>query len=151
MKKTCLSLTLSLVFVLSLLFSNLAFGATSSVYKDGIYKAEAGAYDKFGGYKATVSITIKGGKITAATYEAFTKDGKAKSKDVTYEANMVKAVKVGPKEYLAKFPKSLVKVQTVDKVDTITGATSSRAEFIKFTNAALENAKKGIKTTAVVN
>jgi sex pheromone cAD1 len=150
MKKTVLSLTLSLVFVFSLLFSSLAFGAPS-IYKDGTYKAQASTYDKFGGYKATVSITIKSGKITAATYDAFTKDGKAKSKDTVYEANMFKVNKVGPKEYLSMLPKNLVKVQSIDKVDTVTGATSSTKDFIKYVKAALENAKKGIKTTAVIN
>lgn len=150
MKKRTICLTATLLFVLTLLFSNLALGAPKQLYKDGTYKAEESVYDKYGGYKATVTITIKAGKITKATYDAFTKDGKAKSKDAAYEANMSKTNKIGPKEYMAQLPAQLVKVQNADKVDVVTGATHSTENFKQLTKLALDNAKKGIKTTAIL-
>lgn len=147
------SLVLALAFALSILGTSIAFGApkaAKSLYKNGTYSAERSAFDNHGGYKSKVTITIANDKITNAKYDAYTKDGKLKSQDASYESMMKAKEKLGPQEYQKLLTANLVKTNNADKVDVVTGATQSTNDFKQLVKAALENAKKGVKTTAVV-
>jgi major membrane immunogen (membrane-anchored lipoprotein) len=168
--KKILSITLTLTFVFSLVFGAVAFAApkkvvkpvAASALKDGIYKAEYSAFD-VRGYKESVVLTIKGGKIVSAQLDAINSDPTklAKSKDPAYEKSMSAVNGVGPKEYIAQLNKALVASQNPDKlglkntknaadVDTITGATSASDDFKILVKAALANAKKGTTKTVIV-
>ena len=96
--------------------------------KDGTYTLEEKNY--FNGYRVTFSITVKDGKITESNYDNVNKDGKSKTQDTKYEANMKKVNKVGPKEYIPELNKSLVAKQSPAKVDVVSGATHSSDTFI---------------------
>ena len=54
-------------------------GKTQAGWNDGSYSYEAPEFDS-NGYKDQVSMTVKGGRITALTWDCVDKDGKLKSK-----------------------------------------------------------------------
>lgn len=146
--KKLLSITLSLVFALSL-FGTMAFAAPKSTYVDGVYKATYDYIDSHG-WKPQLTVTVKGGKITIAKFDYVNPQGKLKTRDIKYNAAMKKVKGTYPALYSPVLGQELVKNQSVDKVDVVTGATSSSNNFKALATAALENAKKGDKTTAVL-
>jgi major membrane immunogen (membrane-anchored lipoprotein) len=108
--------------------------------KDGTYTLEEKNY--FNGYRVTFSITVKDGKITESNYDNVNKDGKSKTQDTKYEANMKKVNKVGPKEYIPEL-KSLVAKQSPAKVDVVSGATHSSDTFILYADQLVNAAQNG--------
>ena len=109
--------------------------------KDGTYTLEEKNY--FNGYRVTFSITVKDGKITESNYDNVNKDGKSKTQDTKYEANMKKVNKVGPKEYIPELNKSLVAKQSPAKVDVVSGATHSSDTFILYADQLVNAAQNG--------
>ena len=109
--------------------------------KDGTYTLEEKNY--FNGYRVTFSITVKDGKITQSNYDNVNKDGKSKTLDTKYEANMKKVNKVGPKEYIPELNKSLVAKQSPAKVDVVSGATHSSDTFILYADQLVNAAQNG--------
>lgn len=122
--------------------SNASSSTSSAAFKDGDYKA---SYDKADehGYKAVVTVSVKGGKIAKVDFDNYDKDGKRKSEDAKYEEAMKKQKNIGPKEYTPKLNQQLVDSQDASKVDGVTGATQSSKEFKELSKAALDKAKKG--------
>lgn len=116
--------------------------ASQDGLKDGTYKA---AYDNFDshGWKATVQIDVKDGKIAACTFDYVNKDGKLKTQDADYNSSMKAQNGTSPAEYSPKLAQSLVDTQDIAKVDSVTGATSSSNNFKTLAAAALEKAKTG--------
>ena len=110
--------------------------------KDGTYTLEEKNY--FNGYRVTFSITVKDGKITESNYDNVNKDGKSKTQDTKYEANMKKVNKVGPKEYIPELNKSLVAKQSPAKVDVVSGATHSSDTFILYADQLVNRASRTI-------
>ena len=108
--------------------------------QDGTYTLEEKNY--FNGYRVTFSITVKDGKITESNYD-INKDGKSKTLDTKYEANMKKVNKVGPKEYIPELNKSLVAKQSPAKVDVVSGATHSSDTFILYADQLVNAAQNG--------
>ena len=109
--------------------------------KDGTYTLEEKNY--FNGYRVVFSITVKDGKITQSNYDNINKDGKSKTLDTKYEANMKKVNKVGPKEYIPELNKSLVAKQSPAKVDVVSGATHSSDTFILYADQLVNAAQNG--------
>lgn len=109
--------------------------------QDGTYTLEEKNY--FNGYRVTFSITVKDGKITESNYDNINKDGKSKTLDTKYEANMKKVNKVGPKEYIPELNKSLVAKQSPAKVDVVSGATHSSDTFILYADQLVNAAQNG--------
>jgi major membrane immunogen (membrane-anchored lipoprotein) len=147
--KKLLSLTLTAAFIFTVLLGTMAFGAPKKTYVDGAYKASYDVLDSHG-WKAQISITIKGDKITAAKFDYVNAQGKLKTMDPAYNTTMKKFSKTYPALYCAQLNQSLVKSQNPDKVDVITGATHSSENFKTLAKAAIANAKKGNKATAIV-
>jgi major membrane immunogen (membrane-anchored lipoprotein) len=123
--------------------------AATTTYKDGTYKAEYDNFDSHG-WKSTVSLTISGDKITDVVFDYVNKDGGLKSKDAAYEDQMKKVNKIGPAEYTVQLADALKSSQDITKVDSLTGATTSSNNFKTLATAALEKAKAGDTTTAVL-
>lgn len=123
--------------------------AEDSTLKNGIYKAE---FDKFDdhGWKPTLEMEIKDGKITRATFDYINTDGKFKTEDEDYAKAMKEASGTTPAEASGKLDDDLVKKQDVDKIDTVAGATHSTENFKKLAKAAIANAKKGDTSTVIV-
>ena len=148
--KRLLSIILSLAFVLTLTVGATSFAAKKT-YVDGTYKASYDFVDSHG-WKPTITVTIKGDKITAAKFDYVNPAGKLKTKDAAYNASMRKfsKTKTYPSLYCAQLGQSLVVKQNPAKVDVVTGATSSSTNFKALATAAIAKAKKGIKTPAVL-
>lgn len=150
--KKFLSITLGLTFVFTMVFGSLAIAAPKAAkktYVDGSYKATYDAFDSHG-WKPQISLTIKADKITAVKFNYVNPAGKLKTQDISYNATMKKVNKTYPALYSPQLEQELVVAQNPTKVDTITGATSSSNNFRALAQEALANAKKGIKTTAVL-
>ena len=82
-------------------------------------------------------------EITESNYDNVNKDGKSKTQDTKYEANMKKVNKVGPKEYIPELNKSLVAKQSPAKVDVVSGATHSSDTFILYADQLVNAAQNG--------
>lgn len=133
-------------------------GQVATGWKDGVYKAEQAAYKN--GYRAFVEITVAGGKITTANWDAYKEDSqltkKKESKDGTYVMT-----ETGKKwhEQAEILEDELIKTQNPVKItyDAATGKTDAYAgvsitisEFVSLAQQALDKAGS-VKTGAVVN
>lgn len=131
-----------LIFAMLLtLILSLAIGCSSgkSKYKDGEFDA-VGDIDE-NGYKGTISIHIKDGKISSVNYDEITKDGEKKSEDESYAGIMQDVSGIKPAEAYEQMENALVKTQDPDKIDAVTGATGSSETFKKLAKEALGKAK----------
>lgn len=122
---------------------------TTGVYKDGTYKA---TYDRndVRNWRAFVEITVKDGKISEAKYDYTNDKGEIRTDNKGYTDAFKAANKYTPKEGFDELVKRLITAQDAEKVDTLTGATHSTKNFKQLAAAALDNAKKGDTTEAVV-
>lgn len=110
--------------------------------KDGVYKLNEKNYTY--GYRVTMTMTVKKGKISALKYDQINKKGMSKTKDAKYEKQMKKAVKVGPKEYIPKLRSELLKANgNVEKVQVVSGATEASNQFIAYVEQLMNAAQKG--------
>lgn len=119
-------------------------------YKDGTYKVSAPNYDD-SGYKATVEVTVKDGKVFAVDCNADAKDGSTKK---AYSESGNYGMKKGGAQYewheeIAFFEKHVVEngiasvgVNKDGKTDAITGCTIAVADYVDLINEALDKAKK---------
>lgn len=100
-------------------------------YQDGSYEAES-AKDDRGAY-GTITVIIENGKITAADYEEIQSDGTPKGEDYSYQTSV---------DAQPKYEAELVEKQNPDKVETVSGATSTWNKFKEAAKGALDKAKK---------
>lgn len=130
------------VIVVVLLAMSLFAGCSSKssgTYKDGEYAAKSDPDER--GNWGEIKIKVTDGKIETVDFKEFVKGGA--QKDENYgkgdEANYTKAQNAltGAKTYGPK----LVETQDVDKVDVVSGATSSNKLFKNIAKKALESAK----------
>ncbi|GAB6169185.1 FMN-binding protein [Clostridium carnis] len=108
-------------------------------YKDGKYEATSAADER--GYKGTIAIEVKDGKISTVKYDEVKEDGTAKSTDKEYNKLMKEKVKANPEEAFPALEKALVDKQDPSTVDAVTNATKSSDAFKDLAAKALEKAK----------
>lgn len=107
--------------------------------KNGTYNATSEADDR--GYKGSIEIEVKDGKIAKVKYdEASDKDG-SKLTNEGYNTSMKEKSKTNPKEAFPKLEAALVEKQDASKVDVVTGATNSSNSFKTLAEKALKDAK----------
>ncbi|WP_125705168.1 extracellular electron transfer flavoprotein PplA [Lacticaseibacillus daqingensis] len=123
--------------------------ANTAKLQDGTYSL-AEKNDSHG-YHTVFSITVAGGKITESNYDNVNADGKSKTQDEDYEKKMKDVNKVGPKEYTKALNDSLVKNQEVEKVDAVSGATSSSNAFVLYAEQLINAAQAGNQTKIEVD
>ncbi|MGG6312175.1 FMN-binding protein [Paenibacillus macerans] len=123
---------------------------TAGAYKDGTYK---GIYDRkdVRNWTAYVEVTVKDGKIEKAYYDYTNENGDLRTNDENYTNAFKDANKMTPREAFDQLGTKLVEVQEAAKVDAVTGATHSSRNFNELAAAALEHAKSGDSSDAVVN
>lgn len=102
---------------------------------DGTFNAEGEEDER--GWKGQIDITVADGKISTVEYDEVNAEGKLKSEDEEYAKNMSAASGVTPAEAYKQLEDSLLEVQEVDKVEVVTGATTSSDMFKKLANEAL--------------
>ncbi len=108
--------------------------------RDGVYTAESIVNDF--GYKYVISMTLKGGAITAVRYDEVNRAGMGKRDDPEYAREM-KPAGVTPAEAYPRYEQQLLKSQDIMKMDAVTGATYSLYRFRSVAAKALTEAKRG--------
>ncbi|WP_044482494.1 FMN-binding protein [Paenibacillus antibioticophila] len=123
---------------------------SAGTYVDGTYK---GIYDRkdVRNWIAYVEITVKDGKVEKAYYDYTNENGDLRTNDENYSKAFENVNKMTPREAFDKLGENLVSVQSADKVDVVSGATHSSRNFNELAAAALEKAKTGDTSDAVVN
>lgn len=130
---------LSILLVLSVML--LLVGCGGGGLKDGSYEGKS-SEDSRGAY-SIVKIEIKDGKIAQAEFLQYNSDGTLKDEDYgkgSGDENYQKAQNALKSS--EQYSKKLVETQDVDKVDAVSGATSSLNQFKEAAKNALEKAKK---------
>lgn len=115
----------------------------TGAYKDGTYTAKSSPDER--GAVGEITVTIQQGKITQADYKGIQKDGKVK--DVDYgktngkieNPEFYKKAQQGLKGAMTYGPR-LVEMQSLDKVDSVSGATLSYKQFSEAGHKALDQA-----------
>lgn len=116
--------------------------------KDGKYEVESKADDR--GYKSTLTLEVKDGKIVAADYDEISSEGVSKQSDAEYNKKMKEFGKVtNPEEAFPALEKAIVEKQSAE-VDAFTGATNSSNNFKKLAAKAMENATAGNTEKTIV-
>lgn len=116
--------------------------------QDGSYTAQMSDYSF--GWKEYVTITVKNGEIVATEYNAENASGFIKSWDNAYMNNMKPVSGTYPNEYTRYYAAQLTGQTSVPEIETLTGATSSGANFRLLAQAVVEQALKGDSTVAIV-
>ncbi|MEA4891206.1 MAG: FMN-binding protein [Peptococcaceae bacterium] len=116
--------------------------------QDGYYTAEAADFSH--GWKEFVTILVQDNTIVAVEYNAQNASGFIKAWDMDYMRNMNSAKGTYPNEYTRGYGASLLASQKADEIDAITGATSSYNSFRQLAAAAMERARLGDISVAVV-
>lgn len=118
--------------------------------QDGTYK---GIYDRkdVRNWIAYVEITVKDGKIEKVYYDYTNESGDLRTNDKNYTKAFTDFNKMSPREAFDQLGTKLVEAQDASKVDAVTGATHSSRNFNELAAAALEHAKTGDTSDAVVN
>lgn len=118
--------------------------------KDGTYNLEEKNYDH--GYKVKLSMTVKNGKIIDTTYDQVNKDNKSKTKDASYEKQMKKVTKTGPKEYIPELAKEFKdNGANVGAIQVVSGATESSNTLKNYANQLIQAAQAGDTKTIMIN
>lgn len=109
---------ISLAAALALVFSLAACGSNAKA--DGVYTAEADdAYVASNGYgwRDTLVLTYKDGKVVDAKFEAYNADGDAKSVPGNYD------MEPAPSEWIPTLTENVKKATSADGIDGVAGAT----------------------------
>lgn len=126
----------------------LAGCSSGSKMKDGFYTAEMSEFSH--GWKEYLCIMVKDDTIVYAEFNAKDPSGYIKAWDNAYMQNMSSVTGTYPNEYTRYYVSELINGQTPDSVDTISGATSSGGNFLKLSEAVINQAMKGDSTTTIV-
>jgi major membrane immunogen (membrane-anchored lipoprotein) len=118
--------------------------------KDGYYTAEASSFDRRG-WKEFVTIRVSNGRIIMVEYNAKNFSGFIKSWDMEYMRNMKQVNGRYPNEYTRIYSAALLNKQEIGGIDALAGATDSYRTFIQLAQRAIEKAKMGDTSVALVN
>ncbi len=109
--------------------------AQGNVYKvvtrwvNGTYSASESIADSHG-YKATISITLVDGKITAVFFDEISKTGTSKRNDASYNAGFKNLYGFSIADAITILEKRLIAKQNPSNVDTLSSATVTSNRFI---------------------
>ncbi len=117
-------------------------GGAAGAYKDGTYSGESSVLEAGvdGDGYGMVSITVKDGKISDCTFQAYLPDGTLKDDSYgkgTAKYSLAQKIVDEVDEYAA----ALVEAGDPADVDVISGATFLHDQFVEAANDALEQAK----------
>ena len=111
--------------------------------KDGTFTGQSSTLEANvdGDGYGIITITVEGGKIVDAKFQAFLPDGTPKDKDYgkdgAYYGVAQKVVSTGD-----DYAQALVEAGSIDGVDAISGATFLYDQFVEATEAAVKEASK---------
>ena len=142
MKKTLFSITL--LTLLTLLFSA-CVSEPAAPLQNGSYSVTFDDFDSTG-WKAYLILHVNDQKIENVEYDyigSSANGGRLKSKDSSYAEAMLSVAGTKPELYIRQLVDSLVTHQDPDKIEVVSGATTSTKDFIRFAKLAIEAAQKG--------
>ena len=125
-----------------LILFNISCKKSDSLLKDGYYTAQAAQYDG-DGWREYLIIRISDGKIIHVEYNAINESGFLKTWDMDYMRDMNAASGTYPSAYSRIYGEELLKKQSMDGINCISGATHSYHRFIMLAEAVLESARNG--------
>ncbi|NLW78576.1 MAG: hypothetical protein GXY32_04080 [Ruminococcaceae bacterium] len=114
---------------------------SSSTKADGVYTAEADdTYVDSNGYgwRDTLTLTYKDGKVVAAQFESYDADGNAKSVPGNYEGMTPE-----PSEWIPQLSANVLAASSASSIDGIAGATIASGNAQKLYEAIEKNGKPG--------
>lgn len=118
--------------------------------KDGTYKLEEQNYSH--DYRQVFTMIVKNGEISKFKYDQINKKGISKTQNSSYEKQMKKVNKIGPKEYIPKLQEEFLKSKgNTEKVQVVSGATESSNSFIAYVSQLINAAQKGDSGTIKVD
>jgi major membrane immunogen (membrane-anchored lipoprotein) len=135
--------------VLGLLLLPLSCRESRAFPLDGYFSAEAEVFDDYG-WKEFVSLGVNNGRITSVEYNAKNPSGFIKSWDMDYMRTMNAVSGTYPNEYTRSYADQLLLRGDAEAVDVLSGATHSYHSFKQLAGRALENARAGDSSTALV-
>ncbi|EJW18537.1 FMN-binding protein [Paenibacillus alvei] len=126
--------------------------AAQVTLKDGDYHAESPEFDEKSGWKETMDITVKDGKITAVNWDGVHKDGgdtkKKQSKDGKYgmkaggaSSEWHEQAEKMEQELIAKQDPAAIAVNNEGKTDAVSGVSIHVGSFVQLAQEALAKAK----------
>lgn len=140
--KKIVSLGLCLVAALALLAGcGGGSNSNSTQLADGVYTAQADetwTQEQGYGWKDTLAITVKDGKVTQATFEAYDADGNAKSVPGNYEG-----MDPEPSVWIPELSQKVQDAGFGGTVDGVAGATMSSGNAQKLFDAIQKEGKPG--------
>ncbi|RKI84334.1 FMN-binding protein [bacterium 0.1xD8-71] len=139
---------LSIVLILAGIMLLTACGDQTGL-QDGYYTAQASEFNF--GWKEYITIMVKGGSIVSVEYNAENASGFIKSWDNAYMQTMLHSNGTYPNEYTRYYAGQLLEGQGEEKIDALTGATSSYGSFQKLAVAVIEQAKQGDSSIVIVD
>ena len=127
------------------LFAGCGKASGSTSYKDGTYTGKSGQDDK--GAYGEASVTIIENKITDCKYVTRQSDGSIKDEEYGKVNGEISNRDYYDKAQLAvkamqQYAQELVKVQKLEEVDAVSGATIAHDQFTEAVKDALAQAKK---------
>lgn len=114
---------------------------SSTALKDGFYTAQMSDYSH--GWKEYLCIMVKDDNIVYAEFNAKNPSGYIKAWDNAYMENMAAVQNTYPNDYTRKYVAQLIKTQSTDGLDAVSGATNSGNNFFKLAAAVIEQAADG--------
>lgn len=115
---------------------------------DGFYSVEMSDYSH--GWKEFVTIRVSGSKIVTVEYNARNASGFIKSWDIPYMRNMNENKGTYPNRYTRTYAANFLAAQSDKGIDTVSGASSSGANFQKMAALLMEKARKGDTSLGIV-
>ena len=105
-------------------------------------------------WKAFMTVEIADGTITDVIYDyegTGENEGKLKSEDTAYNEAMFATKGTKPTIYLDELEKALLLHQDPDKLETVSGATTSSRDFRTFVEAVLASAREGNEDPIIIS
>lgn len=140
------AICVSLLLIVMLL--GLSGCGSNDKMKDGFYTAEMSDYSF--GWKEYLCIMVKNNKIVYAEFNAKDPSGYIKAWDNAYMKNMAPVSGTYPNEYTREYVSQLIETQDPEKVEVVTGASSSGGNFAKLSVAVIQQAKEGDSEVKIV-
>jgi major membrane immunogen (membrane-anchored lipoprotein) len=117
--------------------------------EDGYYTAEAASYDSYG-WKEYITIFVDNNRIVTVEYNARNASGLLKSWDMDYMRLMGARSGTYPTAYSREYSAALLRLQELEGIDALTGATDSYKSFKILAATAISQARTNNKNVVLV-
>lgn len=143
MKKTATAITILWIFSL---FLTACTPQSALPLKTGSYTVTFDDFDSTG-WKAFLKLDIKDNKIIEVEYDYIGSPENGdilKSADLSYAEAMYSITGTKPELYIRQLEESLLEHQDPDRVDAVSGATTSTKDFKELAEILMDAAREGV-------